>query len=292
MKIEWNKVTWYSWFLTSAVFIVIVPLIALYFVTEFEKIDSDKSSGIYAENGVGIEKQTICEHTSKIDDAGNTYDSVECLFSKIRKGDSFMADIGHGAHAVFTYTGQSLPSDSAEDFDSFEENNWTYQIKGENDETYSLPKSITIRIATYNSSAKVVGFTLSDLSFDGYFDILSAEQCGVRANCWKDIIWFDPNAQKYITADTSDDPNSLSSIQSESTLDLDRRTLDFGGTSGYSGSYLKDYAFIDNKWTLIGAQYGNPSDDEKSCVVRNIKLIEGEYVETSVSTPREADELC
>ncbi|MEI8062378.1 MAG: hypothetical protein WCG97_03745 [bacterium] len=36
MKIEWNKITWYSWILTGIVFLILFPLLTFYFVSLYE----------------------------------------------------------------------------------------------------------------------------------------------------------------------------------------------------------------------------------------------------------------
>ena len=35
MKIEWNKVTWYSWLCTAVVFLGVLPVLALYIQADY-----------------------------------------------------------------------------------------------------------------------------------------------------------------------------------------------------------------------------------------------------------------
>ena len=38
MKIEWHKVTWYSWTLTALIFLVLVPLLVYYFIGQYREV--------------------------------------------------------------------------------------------------------------------------------------------------------------------------------------------------------------------------------------------------------------
>jgi len=38
MKIQWNKVTWYSWTLTAIIFLIFIPLLTFYFYGQYKEI--------------------------------------------------------------------------------------------------------------------------------------------------------------------------------------------------------------------------------------------------------------
>ena len=76
MKIQWNKVTWYSWTLTAVIFLILVPLLTSYFYKQYKEITitvvspvplPDMTEYIDHENGFSIEyPYTLSIQTSNL----------------------------------------------------------------------------------------------------------------------------------------------------------------------------------------------------------------------------------
>jgi hypothetical protein len=64
MKIEWHKVTWYSWTLAGIVFLIVVPLLAFYFVGQYEEIIAikDQTAISATSSQVNILKQPVTQN--------------------------------------------------------------------------------------------------------------------------------------------------------------------------------------------------------------------------------------
>ena len=84
MKIEFNKVTWYSWTLAGIIFLVIVPVLTFYFWSQFNDV-----AQVYK----GIEVESL---------------SSESQLNKIIASASYECKAGKTISAIF-YKGQDEP---------------------------------------------------------------------------------------------------------------------------------------------------------------------------------------
>ena len=301
MKIKFNKIKWYSWIVIIFFTIVMILPFTINCIRDSRNADTNISNQASQTQGQGMtdvvvqnnsaKKPIPCQNTTSLDGAKNPYKSITCGFSQIHNGDSFIADIGHNEQAIFTFVGSSsvddaLPTESS-DFDSDQKNDWSYQIVGHE---IKSPKTLSINIE--NCEHKIVGFTLADLNFDGYFDIVDSEQCGAGASTWQEIFWFNPTSQEYIVPEYFGDNMVLNQLTNDPRIDLKNKTWQFGGTDGADSSFDGNYTFVNGKWTLQLYEESRPSDDGKYCVTKGKKLKGSKYVDVGSSTPRESDEHC
>ncbi len=281
-------------FLYAVLIITIVASVATLFLGKYINSYSFKNNFIFkntkeiSSEGNFVNCPNVGDMTNTIGDISgfkNTEGDIKCLFEKISTGDTFRVEVKKGVYYLFTYKGKSIDEkEFSELINEYGDNDlsetlWEYN----NEDKPEIKKQITLDI---NDGY----FYFSDLTFDGYRDLLSSPWMSTKRSGSNLYIFnskngiFEVNDNfDYFPADTVE-------------FDTNKKTIDLSyyvGGVDLSHSILSVFNGIPELiFDAYSYGYGEDINGIHYCVTEISKKIDGKMISSTKKTETDKDEHC